>query len=339
MQCFSQDLLKKHIIMLSDYVVPETYSKRDARDENSFISKIEQEVKRYKVDFEYVELKNIRELKKTLSKLDKKETIIFNWYESVNGKGNMGYLVTKVLDEKGFIYTGADTGCLKLTSNKLNTKKVLIKNGIITPDFHLLSSGTNFNNQDLLYPIILKLYDRHSSESITNKSVIEDRSQLKHQAKKLIKMYKTKLLAEEYIDGQEFTVPVWGNNKEVSIMPIYKVHFSNNSINKIFTKKAKENCYSKAAGNTEVSLENFNNSPKLLASIKNAVTNAYRCLEFKDYGRFDLRVRNGIAYVMDANPNPLLGSYYTFSRSAKHLGYNCGETILQICEFALKRNM
>jgi D-alanine-D-alanine ligase len=71
--------------------------------------------------------------------------------------------------------------------------------------------------------------------------------------------------------------------------------------------------------------------------IENVCRRTQRALHVRDYGRIDLRVRDGIPYVVDVNSNPDITMEGGFARSARAAGYDYGQAIAHILELALAR--
>jgi D-alanine-D-alanine ligase len=65
---------------------------------------------------------------------------------------------------------------------------------------------------------------------------------------------------------------------------------------------------------------------------------AYRALRLRDYGRVDIRVRDGVPYVLDVNSNPDITMEGGFARSARAAGYDYGRTISHILHLASARD-
>lgn len=325
--------------MLSDFIDLKTYSKKEAEDENNFISKIKQEIKRYKVGFEYVEVKNKSDLKRVFAKYTNMDVVVFNWCEFLNNKEGTAHMVTEFLEDGRYIFTGADTRCLLLTGSKEKTKKMLIQHHIHTPKYAVIDINTNLINTALNFPLMLKLEDRHSSAGITNENIVYNIEQFSRVSKSLINEYQTKVIAEEFIDGQEYTVTVWGNGSGASILTCAKLNYRNKNISKTYTQSSKENIYSDDFNNTIITVLDRKKDRKSIEFLSETVLNSYRALQFVDYGRFELIEREGIFSMIDCNPNQYIGYDSFLYHGSKQFGYNFGETLLQICEFAVKRSM
>jgi D-alanine-D-alanine ligase-like ATP-grasp enzyme len=186
------------------------------------------------------------------------------------------------------------------------------------------------------YPLLLKLEDRHASSGITTDSIVYNSQQLYLTSKRLINKYHAKILAEEYIPGCEYIATVWGNNTSASLLNCFTLIFKDPKVNMIDTENSKFITTSAEYKNLKII---STNDMKSLEKIGRVVVHSYRTLKFNDYGRFELRERDGVFYVIDCNPNPWLGLNSVLFKGTKKLGYNYGETIMKICEFALKRKM
>jgi D-alanine-D-alanine ligase len=343
---FTSELLKRKIVIISDYVNPKKYSKRELADEINFIDTIKHQINKYDVQFDYVEVKNINDLKKSLKKHKREELIIFNWCEFLEEKEGTAHMVTDYLERHNYMFTGADTQCLLLTGSKEKTKRKLLEHDVPTPKYAVLkhavidSAAINKNSDlkkiGLDFPLMLKLEDRHASAGITNENVVYNVEQLSKVSKNLINKYHTNVLAEEFIDGGEYTVTVWGNGLNASILNCAKVSFVDHKIGVIDTESSKFKVGRTEHKNIKVALID---DEKFIREIGRTVLKTYNALNFSDYGRFDLREKNGVCYVLDCNSNPWIGLDAVLFKGTKNLGYNYGETLLQICEFAVKRNI
>jgi D-alanine-D-alanine ligase len=64
---------------------------------------------------------------------------------------------------------------------------------------------------------------------------------------------------------------------------------------------------------------------------------AYHAMRCRDYGRIDLRLRDGLPYVVDVNPNCDITREGGFAQTAKVAGYDYGAMASQIVSWASAR--
>ena len=84
-----------------------------------------------------------------------------------------------------------------------------------------------------------------------------------------------------------------------------------------------------------------NLSDSEVKTIQETAKKVYRLLGAADYARVDMRLKDGVAYVLELNPNPDIASDVPedtgFTRSAKAHGWEYSYLIQQIIGYALKR--
>lgn len=336
MKKFIPDLITKDIVMISDYVSPDTYYPKELEDEKIFIQTVTKEIKEYGVNFYYTEIKNLKDLKTVTEKHHTHNTVIFNWCEYLDEKEGTASLVTEYLESKKYIFTGAASDVIKLTDSKGKTKDKLLKHKIPTPESCVIKKGFPVNDAGIHYPVIAKLEDRHASAGITSENIIYNSKQLKAVSDRLFKEYEADIMLEEFIDGPEYVATVWGNKSRSSCIYITEEKYKDENIAKISTENSKFVYGSEEEQNIDSTAIEQGNK---YTNISRIAVDAYSALGFYDYGRFELRENHNGIYVIDCNPNQWLGMDAALFKGTKILGYNYGETLLQICEFAVKRYM
>lgn len=319
--------------MISDYVDPKNYLPDELQSEKLFIETLQMEILEAGGIFEYHEVKNLKDLKKLLTAYDPNKVVLFNWCEFLDEKEVTAHLVTSYLEKQGYIFTGSGTRCIKITNDKNAVKKIIIKNNLPTPKYYIANSVSELNDS-LGFPVIVKLVDRHGSAGISNQNVVYDFPNLKTVAQKLFNDYKTKIIVEEFIDGSEYTVTLWGNGDETACIDINKEDFKDTSISKIFTERAKFDYSSAEAKNTVSSVVT---DEQIYKRLSDTAIKAYKALGFSDYGTLEYRHGKEDVYIIDCNPNQFLGLDAIIFEASKQFGLNHGQTVLQICEFAVKR--
>lgn len=327
------------IVMISDYVNPATYTQEEIADEIKFIELIKNEILETGTEFEYIEIKNLNELEESLAKFKKDNVVIFNWCEYLEEKDDTAHLITEYLESKHFTFTGADTKCLKLTQSKIKTKNVLTQKGIPNPKYEIIENVNDISKIRLPFPLILKLENKHASAGITGENVVHDKVQLTKVAAKLLNNYHTTILAEEFLDGEEYAAMVWGNGNDASCMYITKERYLDKSISIINTETAKFIEGSVEEKNLVPEGLDKEKEPNTYTKISRIAVDSYKALEFQDYGRFELRKRGDELFILDCNANPWIGIGAIIFKGTQDLGLNYGQTLLQICKFAVKRYM
>ena len=123
------------------------------------------------------------------------------------------------------------------------------------------------------------------------------------------------------------------------ILPIKEILFGDefDGRPKVVTYKAKWDVSSEDySGTTKMSC------PAVLTeqegrAIEDAVRKSCKALMVRDYARFDIRLKDGVPYVIDYNANPAIGSRDASGLPAKVFGLSYPEFIQAIVAVALKR--
>src|SRR5678816_3348482 len=124
-------------------------------------------------------------------------------------------------------------------------------------------------------------------------------------------------LAEEYIEGREFYVGVFGN-EDLTALPPLEMDFSGmkDGSLKIMDKEAKFDEKSDRFRGTKAIVPDV--EPELRARLQKISLAAYRALRVRDYGRVDLRLaETGDIYVIEVNANCYLEKNSEFAMAAK----------------------
>jgi D-alanine-D-alanine ligase len=277
-----------------------------------------------------------RDVAGAVKHLDPREHVIFNWCEGLDGAPNAYDAVPPILEELGLAYTGSDAWALATTQDKAATKKILLENKIPTPVSKVYERATL--NGWRRYPALVKPATEHCSFGITREAVVDSPPQLKERVQYVLDTWHCPALVEDFIDGTEYNVAVWGNGDDAQVLPISALDYSAfaDYHDRLCTFDAKWNPDSEAYRLTAVQCPALLDKT-LQRRIQRVALAAYRALRLRDYGRIDLRVRNGVPYVLDVNANPDITMEGGFARSARAAGYDYGQTTAKILSFAARR--
>lgn len=275
------------------------------------------------------------ELWEPLREFDPNEWLIFNLCESIRDKTYLEPYVISVYEYLGFRYTGSNRLTLATCLNKGRTKEILKAHGIPTPPFQVISPPTVRRQLD--FPLIVKPVSEDASLGITWDSVVESERELRQQLRFIWDTYRQPALVETFIEGREFNVTVLGNENP-RVLPLSEINFSQipDPKKRIVTFKGKWVEDSDDYKLTQVMCP-ARVSETLRQRISEVAVAAYRVMGVRDYGRVDLRVKNGIPYVLEVNPNADLSPDAGVARAARAAGMSYAMLADEIVRLAAHR--
>ena len=218
-----------------------------------------------------------------------KPDIIFN---ALHGRfGEDGY-IQRVLEFNKIKYTHSGVLSSALAMNKVASKKLFIKNNILTPKFIVLKNNfVNLNplkvkiRTKLNFPVVIKPTNEGSSVDV----FICNEKNLK---KNLIKLKKYKeILIEEYVGGREIQAAILGD-KKLGIIELKPKR-------KFYDYKAKYNSNSKTEHIIPVSLSKKNYNKVMNISLK-----VHKLLNCRGVTRSDFKFFNNKFYLLELNTQP-----------------------------------
>jgi D-alanine-D-alanine ligase len=148
-------------------------------------------------------------------------------------------------------------------------------------------------------------------------------------------------LVEDFIDGPEFHVSLWGNryNGGVQMLPPAEMDFSRlRSVrDRLCTFDSKYRPGSRHYEEIQVQIPAALDEMQL-RQLERVSMEVYRLFGCHDYARLDFRLRNGTFYVLDVNPNPDITPETSIVQSAELAGYSYGEMISNLINLAARRH-
>jgi D-alanine-D-alanine ligase len=271
-----------------------------------------------------------------LHPFDPDKYIIFNWCEGLPGIENSESLVIKKLETLGYTFTGADSETLSLAYDKYRVKVILDKAGIPTPAWRICNSPDIKDWK--IFPAIVKPQNEHCSAGITPESVVMNQTDLKNRISFILDKYSQPALVEDFIDGREFHVSVWGNDK-LTVLPAAEMDFSDfgNMKDRLCTYDAKFIPGSRHYEKIETLLPApLTNDQK--KDLEHVCGNAYRAIGCRDYARMDIRLRDNVFYVLDVNPNADISSDASMACAAEADGISYAQMGSLIVRMAAQRH-
>ena len=271
-----------------------------------------------------------------LKKYDPNEWIIFNLCESFRNKSYLEPYIISVFEHLGFRYTGSDRRTLSNCLNKARAKEILQAHGIPTARFQIFTPWTISRQID--YPLFVKPVSEDASIGISLNSVVQDDKSLRRQVRYLWEMYHQPALVEEFLEGREFNVTVLGN-EDPHVLPLSEINFNRiaNPFQRIVSFRAKwvstspeyihtpPTCPAKVSGTLKTRIEDI-------------ARRAYLAMGLHDYGRVDIRVKNGLPFVLEVNPNADLSPDAGIARASRIAGMTYADLADEIVLLAARRH-
>ena len=245
-----------------------------------------------------------------------KPDVIFN---ALHGQfGEDGFIQT-ILETQKIPYTHSGVIASSIAMDKEISKKIFIKNKILTPKYIKFDYRINKINiikiiqKKLNFPVVLKPINEGSSVHVyicTKKNII------KHL--KALSVY-NQILIEEFIPGREIQVAIMGTKTLGAIELKPK--------RKFYDYEAKYNSNSKTEHIIPVSL-----SKKDLKKITNITRKAHQLIGCKGVTRSDFKFYKGKFYLLEINTQPGMTKLSLVPEIANYVGIS----FIQLIEWILK---
>jgi len=230
--------------------------------------------------------------------------IVFNLLEEFRGEAVFDFHLVAYLEARGIPYTGCNPRGLILSRDKFLVGQIVSSLGVRAPRAHLLGEGSG-----LAFPRFVKLNREHASMGIRDSNCVRTPAQFKRVCERM-REYGSEILIQEYIDGEDVSVSVWGNRRAEAFLPrklgmgSKSVSTSSLKFNRAFQKRHRVRSLRYAGGE----------------KLAEMALRVFRALDLSGYARLDFRVSDE-AYLIDVNANPNLVKHEDFALSALSAGW------------------
>ncbi len=279
--------------------------------------------------------------KSKLNSIKGKFDLIFNLADGLENDNDFQEIpILKSIEKTGIPYTGNSSKVIEACYDKSNIKRNLLKKSVNTPKFQVIRKAKQKLKSNLCFPLILKPLFTDGAVGIEDSSVVHNKKQFRKQLKRCLKEHRQPVLAEEYIDGRDFCVPVVGGRA----FPPVECTFSK----KVFKNRPKIMTYAvKWAGDKNPVYKytyfvlrdkiNRNFSKVLQQSLKKAAEKAFKVMRCTAYATVDIRTDNkDNVFVIEVNPNCWIDKYSDSYKSARSMGISYPKFIEKISKLNKK---
>ena len=239
---------------------------------------------------------------------------------ALHGRGGEDGTLQGALEVLGIPYTGSGVLGSAVGMDKWRTKMIWIANGIPTPRYRILSAGDDWNAvaRELGLPLIVKPANEGSTLGLTK---VTDASQLPAAYELAARKFHDIALAEQFIDGPEYTASILGD----TALPLIRIEAPQGNYdyqNKYFTDDTKYHCPCGLPDAKE-------------AELRALALRAFRLAGCTGWGRIDLLLdRDGHPYLLEVNTSPGMTGHSLVPMAARRAGLSYEDLCVRILESA-----
>lgn len=257
-----------------------------------------------RIDFDQTGLQQLMKLK---------PDVVFN---VLHGRGGEDGEVQAICDYLKIVYTGSGVKASALTMDKLMTKKLLSAENIATPKFtqiHHVQDCQRVAN-DIGFPMMIKPVVEGSSIGMSLAKNLQE-LEIGFAAAQQYGV----VMAEQWIDGREFTVAFLGND----ILPVIELKTPHEFYDYSAKYEANDTQYLCPCEVTD----------ELALRIDDTVKNTIAASQVEGWGRVDLMCdADEQVHVIEVNTVPGMTDHSLVPMAAKQAGYNFDELVLKILD-------
>jgi D-alanine-D-alanine ligase len=247
---------------------------------------------------------------------------------ALHGRFGEDGTVQGALELLGIPYTGSGVMASSMAIDKVMTKRVMISEGLPTPQYRLLRRGA-YGAADIAavpdalgLPLIVKPAREGSSIGLTKVTSRDGMAEAVAQAEKL----DADVLCEQFVSGDEVTCPVLGTGAGARALPVIRIVAPDGNYdyqNKYFPDTTQ---YLVPCGLPEGEE----------AAIQQLVLDAFRILNCRGWARADVMIDKATRkpYLLEINTSPGMTSHSLVPMSARAAGISYEDLCVEVLKTA-----
>ncbi|KAF1084664.1 D-alanine--D-alanine ligase B [Sporotomaculum syntrophicum] len=250
---------------------------------------------------------------------------------ALHGKYGEDGTIQGLLEMLDIPYTGSKVLASAIAINKITTKKILLYEGLPTPEFFTITRSEYINTADNIsakimsmgLPVVIKAPTQGSTIGTSFVHLQDEiRGAIEHAFQ-----YDPTIMVEKMIDGIEITASVLGNETP-EVLPLIEI-FSTTGV------------YDYTAKYT-VGLSNHIIPPRLPDSVQQTIKDlaykTYLAIGCRGLSRVDFMVdQNGQPYILEVNTIPGMTETSLFPDAARAAGIDFETLVAKVVELAMEK--
>ena len=239
---------------------------------------------------------------------------------ALHGRGGEDGTIQGALEVLGIPYTGSGVMGSAIAMDKWRTKMVWLANDLPTPRFRILTGKETPEDvaRDLGLPLIVKPANEGSTLGLTK---VVRPEQLKEAYELAARKFNDIALAEQFVDGPEYTASIVGD----APLPLIRIEAPQGNYdyqNKYFTDDTKYHCPAGLAHDKEKALQAL-------------ALQAFQLVGCAGWGRVDLMLdQGGSPYLLEVNTAPGMTGHSLVPMAAKAVGISYEDLCVKILQSA-----
>lgn len=247
---------------------------------------------------------------------------------ALHGKFGEDGIVQSILSSMGIPYSGSDVKSSAIAMDKDLSKQIFVHNGIRTAKWIIVRSDEDIDKLalDFLKDHKKVVVKPNSGGSSVMTFIVDKEDALRSAIRDALSV-DSEVMVEEYIKGDEVTVPI----VDGKVWPTLLIKAGDG----FFDYHAKYSDPSQGGASEEVTeLEE-----ELQREVNELALKTYKALKCSVYGRVDMLISEGKPYVLEINTLPGMTNTSLIPKSAKSLGIEYEGLLDIIVEKSLKERM
>jgi D-alanine-D-alanine ligase len=244
--------------------------------------------------------------------------------------------VPSVLEMLGIPYSFSDPLTLAISLDKPLTKKMVAGAGVaVAPEWLVRTPGDmeGLCARPPEFPLFAKPAFEGSSKGIRNSSLMKNAGELRLRVGRMLSDYRQPVLVESFIQGDEYTVGVIGNDPPGAIGAVRVRPKRGPDPSFVYSVEAKRDWQNQLAYDVPPPLEG-----EALGRLYADALKAFRAIACRDVARVDFRMKGDTPVFIEINPLPGLSpAYGDLPLLAKGMGVSFADLMRRMLAASFER--